>query len=207
MCETVPLPTIIEVLQAASGGGDDAVGAIQMLEAHRRGLARSFLNSAESEAGLAGRLPEIAALAVSAFPWEPVVEDYELAQAILERWALQPAPAANVLMAAMALAPAHHFPPPPRLILVPQWLRPLYTRFLLARASIFLHAGEADRYAAHGALAMAAVRQAVFEDQLPDSDELASVAAGADSTLIYFNGQSLKPYFRDKGQITEWALL
>jgi hypothetical protein len=201
------LPTLIEVLQAASGGGDDAVGAIQMLEAHRRGLARSFLNSAEPEAGLAARLQEVAVLAISGFPWEPIAEDYELAQAILERLAMQPAPAPNVLMAAMALAPAHHFPPPPRLLLVPQWLRPLYARFLLARAPIFLHAGEADRYAAHGALAMAAVRQAIFEDQLPDSDELASATMGADSTLIYFNGQSLKPYFRDKAQIAEWALL
>lgn len=201
------MPTIVEVIQAALGGGDGASAAIKMLEDHRRGLARSFLTSAVPEQGLAGRIPEVAALAASGFPWDPTPEDYELAQAILEGLRQAETPAPSVLMAAIALAPAHHFPAPSRLALAPQWLRPTYVRYLLARAPLFLHPGEADRYATHGIKAMAAVHAAVFEDRLPDAVELAGIAAFADSTLIYFSGQSLKPYFRDKARIAEWIML
>ncbi len=181
------------------------MAAIAMLEQHRRGLARALLASTEPEAALSARTAEIAALAAAAFPWDPTAEDVEIAQGILERWRQQPAPPANVVMAAMALAPAHHFPVI-ALARVPAWLRPLYARYLLARAPLFLHSGEADRYAAHGAAALAAVRTAVAE-ALPDAAELARVAAATDSTLIYFNAQSLKPYFRDKAWLAEWMML
>jgi FkbM family methyltransferase len=201
------LPTTVEVIQAALGGGDRASAAIKLLEDHRRSLARSFLTSARPEQDLSGRIPEIAALAASGFPWDPAPEDHDLAQTILERWRQAETPEPNVVMAAMALAPAHHFPAPPRLALLPQWLRPTYVRYLLARAPLFLHPGEADRYAAHGIQAMAAVHAAIFEDRAPGADELAGVAGSADSTLTYFSGQSLKAYFRDKARMAEWAML
>ncbi len=201
------MPTIREVLQTASGGGDEALAAIRLLEGHRRALARKFLLSNEPDDVLSGRLHEVALLAIAAFPWDPTPEDIDLAQAILERWRLNETPAPNVLLATMALAPAHHFPIAPRLSAVPAWLRVIYTRYVLALAPMFLHSGEADRYAAHGAAAMAMVHAAIFEERLAESGELADQAAETNSSLMYFNAQSLRPYFRHKARITEWALM
>jgi hypothetical protein len=200
------LPTIQEVLQIASGGGDRAPAAIRLLEDHRRALARGFLLSKEADDVLSGRVPEVAPLASAAFPWDPTPEDIELSQAILERWRLNPAPAPNLLLATMALAPAHHFPIAP-LSAAPVWLRTHYVRYILALAPIFLHSGEAARYAAHGAAAMAMVHAAIFDERLAGCGEFADQAGEANSTLIYFNAQSLRRYFRHKAEITEWAMM
>jgi predicted O-linked N-acetylglucosamine transferase (SPINDLY family) len=205
--EKVPLPTILEVLRTASGRGGEAPAAINFLERHRRALARELLSSNQSDGALAKRLHEVAPLAAAAFPWDPTPQDVDLSQAILEHWRLNEMPAPNVLLATMALAPAHHFPIAPRLSAVPAWLRVLYTRYLLAHAPMFLHSGEADRYAAHGAAAMAMVHAAIFEDRLAESSELADHAAETNSSLMYFNAQSLRSYFRHKARITEWALM
>ena len=110
-------------------------------------------------------------------------------------------------MAAMALAPAHHFPAPPQLKDVPAWLRLYYVNYLFGRPSLFLHAGEAERYAAHGARAMGEVCRAIFEERLPDSLAIARLVARVDSAMIYFNEQSLKSFFRGKARTTEWLML
>jgi hypothetical protein len=201
------LPTIQQVLQSASGGGDEAPDAIRLLEGHRRALARKFLLSNEPDEALAGRVHEIAPLANASFPWDPTLEDVDLAQAILERWRLSEAPPPNVLLATMALAPAHQFPIVPRLSAVPVWLRLHYVRYILALVPMFLHSGEADRYAAHGIAAMAMVHDAIFGERLSECGELADQAAETNSTLIYFNAQSLRPYFRHKARIIEWAMM
>ncbi|HLI65016.1 MAG TPA: FkbM family methyltransferase [Caulobacteraceae bacterium] len=198
--------TVGSLLAVAMGGAAESPAAIDAVGAHRRAFARAFLGANRDDPGLPARQNDIAELAASGFPWDPGAEDYALSEAILARWTA-PAPPPNVIMAAMALAPAHHFPAPPRLADVPAWLRPLYVRYLLARAPIFFEPGEADRYAAHGAATMTAVHAAIFEDRLPDADDLARAVCQADATTIFFNARSLKSYFRDKALICEWAML
>jgi predicted O-linked N-acetylglucosamine transferase (SPINDLY family) len=107
----------------------------------------------------------------------------------------------------MVFAPAHHFPTAPRLSEIPVWLRVLYTRYILALPPIFLHSREADRYAAHRSAAMAMVHAGIFEERLADGGEIADAAAETNSTLMYFNTECLRPYFRHKARITEWALM
>jgi FkbM family methyltransferase len=199
------MPTIGELIRTAKGGGEDSGAAIDAVGAHRRAVARSLLSSAESEQALAQRVGEIADLAATSFPWDPTDDDYELSQAILGAWGA--APALNVLMAAMALAPAYHFPGPVRLAAIPTWLRVHYARFLLGWPPIFLHAGEADRYATACMRAMKALADAILDEQLPDAPALADVAIRSDSIMMYFNEQSLAAYFRNKSKILEWVLL
>ena len=187
--------------------GEDAPAAIDALDTHRRVTARSFLASTQTDAELQGRIEEIAALAATASPWDPNAEDFELSLAILEQWSLDPAPPTKVLMAAMALAGAHHFPAPPRLANTPPWLRLYYANYIIGRPPIFLDPGESDRYTAHSTRAMAVLHQAIFEDRLPEALEIAKLVSYVDSAMIYFNEQSLKPYFRDKARIIEWLML
>jgi FkbM family methyltransferase len=200
------MPSIGEVIAVALSNRADAPAAIDVVAGHRRGIARRLLASTEAEPALAQRVGDVAGIAAWAFPWDPIAEDYDLQRAILDRWT-PAAPPLNVLMAAMAFAPAHHFPIPASLSLVPSWLRPVYVRYLLGRPPIFLHAGEADRYAAHCTRAMAMLRTAIFDEQLPDSAEIAALASGSDSAMTYFNAQSLREYFRDKAQCLEWSML
>jgi FkbM family methyltransferase len=200
------MPSVGEVISVALSNRADAPAAIDAILGHRRDVARRLLSSTDTEPVLAQSLGEVAGISGWAFPWDPIAEDYHLQHAILDRWTA-PAPPLNVLMAAMAFAPAHHFPIPPSLSLAPAWLRPVYVRFLLGRPPIFLHPGEADRYAAHCTLAMATMRAAIFDEQLPDSAEIAKLASSSDSAMMYFNAQSLRGYFRDKAQCLEWLML
>jgi FkbM family methyltransferase len=201
------MPSIGEVIQLARGGGADSSAAIDAVGVHRRSVAKSLLASSDNEQSLAARTAEIADLSASAFPWDPVAEDYEIAKVIGEQWASATPPPVHVVMAAMALGPAHHFPPGLRLALLPGWLRLHYARFLLGNPPIFLHPGEADRYAAHCIEAMAVLRVAIFDDRLPESPALAQIVSVANSVMIYFNEQQLKTYFRDKALIYEWFLV
>jgi FkbM family methyltransferase len=201
------MPSIGELIKIARGGSEESLAAIEVVGAHRRMVARSLLSSVEDEQVLAQRVAEIADLAATSFPWDPIEEDYQLSQAILAAWGPTQTPPVNVLMAAMALAPAHHFPAPLRLAAVPAWLRIHYARFILAWPPIFLHVGEADRYAATCTLAMTALAEAILDDHLPGARELADIAIRADSIMTYFNEQSLKAYFRSKAKILEWVLL
>jgi hypothetical protein len=198
------MPTIGEVIQLARGGGADSLAAIKAVDAHRRTVARSLITSSEDEQRLAERAGEIADLAAAAFPWDPVAEDYEIAKLIDEHWGAPPR--TNVLMAAMALGPAYHFPAPLRLALLPAWLRLHYARFLFGSPPIFLHPGEADRYASHSIEAMKVLRAAILDDGLPEARALAEAVSAASSVMIYFNEQQLKSYFRDKALIYEWLL-
>lgn len=202
------MTTVIDLLQAASGGGPEAGPAIDTLAAHRREVASRMLASVESDEELAEKLPILVGpLAAAAFPWNPSEADYALAVQIFERWGEPPAPPPNVLMAAMALAPAHHFPAPPRLAEVPTWLRLYYANYLFGRPHVFLNAGECEHYAAAGLRAMAMAHAAVFEDRVPGAFPIAELAALSDSGAMYFSERSLRPFFRDKARITEWFML
>ena len=193
-----------ELIQLALGNGAEAGAAIDEIAIRRRNLARSFLADGPDEAALAARLDEVDAFARSGFSGDPAAEDYALAEAIIARWVQ--APAAGALLAAMAFAPAHHFPTPPEFAQVPKWLRATFARYIVARPPIFLHVGEADRYAAHCERAMSGLRRAVVEDRLEDARDLAQAAAGMDCTMIYFNEQPLRRFYTDRATIIEWWL-
>ena len=201
------MASVGEAIDLAKGSGPQSAQAIDAIDAHRRGVARSLLASNEPEDILAQRLGEVAALAAAAFPWDPVAEDFELANTILEQWRVGAAPPSNVLMAAMALAPAHHFPQPSRLALIPAWLRLHYGLFLLASPPLFLLIGEADRYADHCTNVMERFKEAIFDDCLPEALNLARITAQANPTMNYFSESSMREYFRLRSMIIEWDLI
>ena len=200
------MPTLAEVITIATGDGPKSDEAIDVLAAHRRTVAASLLSAGDDDRGLTSRLGEVAELAAASFPWDPVAEDYELARRIIEQWTDEPAPPTRVVMAAMALAPAHHFPAPLRLAHLPPWLRTAYAKHLLCCPPIFLHTGEADHYATHCARAMAALSEAIFKDYLPEAVELAGLVYLSDSLMLYFNEQSLREYFSNKAKISEFFI-
>ncbi|HXQ10024.1 MAG TPA: FkbM family methyltransferase [Caulobacteraceae bacterium] len=196
------MATVEEALKLARSQGPKARAAIDALATQRRVVAEELLQAPDAEEALTARLNEVSPLALSGFPWDPAAEDYALAQAVAAAW-----PVPRALMAAMALAPAHHWPSPPRLAQVPEWLRTVYAGHLVTQPPLFLHHGEADRYAAHGVKAMAALSAAIFEDRLPDAPALAAAVRGANASMMYFNELRLRPYFRDRAHILEWLLL
>src|SRR5215471_5707062 len=127
------------LIRQARGAGQEASASIEAVAAWRRRVANAILAADGQQESLAWAVSEVERLIRSQLPWEAAADDYAIAQRLLEVWALPPAPSAKTLMAAMALAPAHHWPAPPALASVPEWLRPLYARYLLAEPNIFLH--------------------------------------------------------------------
>lgn len=201
------MPSVSELMSLAKSGEPNAAAAIKALNEHRRALAASLLAMPPKALEAKDRVREIADLAEGAFPLDGSPEAAALLDDILVRWKKTKAPAANVLMAAIALAPAPHFPLPPDLDAVPAWLRPTYVQFLIAQPPIFMEVGEADRYAEHGMAAVALIHKAVVVDRLPDSEALADGFAKINSTMMYFNERPLRGYFKLRSQLLEWLLL
>lgn len=195
-----------KVLRIAMGDSADAPQAIEAIAAHRRTIARALLRSAKSPANLTRKTQDVLLLAASVLPWDLTSEDYDLIQAILARWKIN-APELNVLLAAMALAPAYNFPSVMPLKSVPLWIRPQYARYLISAPPIFQFVGEADRYAAHCTKAMQMFKTSIIDDELPDAVNLAQSILSVGNSMIYFNEQSLKKFFTDKSAIIEWFLL
>ena len=181
--------------------------ALAEISRHRRQVARSLLGGRLDDAGLERRLRSIEEIALVAFPWERTAEDEEIAAAIAAGWGDAPAPPTAVLMASMALAPAHHFPKPESLRFVPPWLRRLYAKHLIARPPIFAQIGEAEQYVAHACATMRLLAAAIIDDHLPEAEDIADTVTAFDSTMTYFGEGSLKDYFADKARIVEWLML
>jgi predicted O-linked N-acetylglucosamine transferase (SPINDLY family) len=195
-----------ELFELADGGGPRALEALAMIARRRRETARSFLEADDDDTALERRLVEVEELALVAFPWERTAEGEELAAAIEAAWRVGPAPSSKVLMAAMALAPAHHFPDPASLGAVAPWLRRLYATHLTVRPQIFVEIGEAQRYAEHATAVMRTLASAIIDEPLPEAESLADIVAASNATMTYFNDGSLKDYFAHKARIIEWLM-
>jgi FkbM family methyltransferase len=184
-----------------------AQASIDRIASHPREIAAALLASNDGENALYSRMGEVEQLSRShlVLIWEPTWDDFIVAEKILEQLNLTPAPLPRAVMAAMVLAPAHHFPALP-LRQIPRWLRRPYVRYLLGAPPMFFHAGEADRFAAHATYAMRTVHQAIFIDRLSDASELAATIAESLSHMVYFNEQNLSHYYRPRAEIIEWFL-
>ncbi|HLI67153.1 MAG TPA: hypothetical protein VKU90_12375 [Caulobacteraceae bacterium] len=200
MSETFTLAQAVALARSAAANAQAAADAVF---AHRRALAAELLAAGDGEQALASRLGGMLALTQQQLPWEPTPEDERLSREIHDRWA---SAAPNVVMAAMALAPAHHFPILERLAIAPQWLRGAYARYLLGMPALFAHIGEGARFGAHAIEAMARLHAAIFDERLRDAVDLATAVHNGNCEMVYFNDLPLKPYFRKRAEIVEWLM-
>ncbi len=186
------------------GGAPGAATAIEDLAVQRRALAEGLLATASDAQALAPCRAAVEDLALSGLPYDAGEDRSDLGGRI-SRALASGAPPMNAVMAAMALAPAHHFPVLD-LTAVPPDLCLLYARYLMAGPAIFEDYGEAVRFAHHRLRAMEQLHTAVFQQRLPDAEAIADIAAGATNHMLYFNGVNLAPYFRLRAELLEWRL-
>lgn len=196
--------SIRSMIALCLGGKPGAGAAIADLALRRRDLSATLL-AATDEARLAAYLPDVEDIGAAGLPYEAEVDEDGLIGRIGALLA-QDRPAANAVMAAMTLAPAHHFPAPPALNVLPEHLRAPYARYLMASPTMFERYGEADQFAHHRLQAMERLHAAVFRDCLPQSVTIAEIGAGASNLMLYFNERNLRPYFRRRAELLEWRL-
>lgn len=193
------------LIESCVGGAPGASAAIGALAARRRALAAALLAGGSDRQALAPYYRAADGLGASGLPYETHPDHADLADRI-SRLLAQSAPPANAVMAAMALAPAHHFPPPVGLAAMPEDLRLPYARYLMASPVMFEEYGEADRFARHRLQAMACLHAAMFRDRLPEAGAIADIATGASNVMLYFNNVNLKAYFRARAELLEARL-
>lgn len=197
--------SIRSLIVACLGGGQASVAAIEALAVRRRDLATALLSAGDDAAAVAACLPDAEDLGVSGLPYQARAGDEGLLARIGEQLAGE-RPPANAVMAAMTLAPAHHFPAPRDLKILPESLQLPYARYITASPAMFERAGEADQFGRHRLQAMERLHAAVFRDRLPLAGKIAEIGAGASNLMLYFNGLNLRPYFRRRAELLEWHL-
>ena len=200
--DTDSLRTLIGI---CVGGAPGAPAAIGELAARRRTLAAALLAGGSDPRALAPYTHAADGLGASGLPYEMHPDHTALADRIGALLA-QSAPPANAVLAAMALAPAHHFPPPVSLASLPEDLRLPYARYLMASPVMFEGYGEADRFALHRLRAIARLHAAVFQERLAEAGNIADIATSASNVMLYFNNANLKAYFRARAELLEWRL-
>lgn len=193
------------LIAQARGSAPEAHGAIDAVAARRRTLARAILSRGGEEYVLREQLAEVEPLARSYLPRGETSDDDALIAEISMSLAATDFEVQG-LMAAMALAPAHHFTIVPSLTSVPDWLRLAYASYLLCPPIIFLQTGEADRLARHLTEAIEKIHTAIFLEKCAGAKDLAIVVAKGVNTMAYFNEQNLRPCFRRRAEIIEWLL-
>lgn len=197
--------SIRPLIVACLGGGQASVAAIEALAVRRHDLATTLLAAGDDAVAVDACLPDAEDLGVSGLPYQAGAGDEGLLARIGEQLAGE-RPPANAVMAAMTLAPAHHFPAPLDLKILPESLQLPYARYITASPAMFERAGEADQFGRHRLQAIERLHAAVFHDRLPLAGKIAEIGAGASNLMLYFSGLNLWPYFRRRAELLEWHL-